>query len=440
MVPGQHFDKPGKSPFMDMQLVPKYAGDAADDTGMRIDPGLAQSLGMRTASAHRGTLGGAISATGVIAFNERDVAIVQPRAGGFVQRTYARAPDDLIPAGAPIVDLLVPDWGGAQQEYLAALGTADAALARAARQRLLLLGMPASTVAAVEKGRRTSAVYTVTAPIGGTISTLVVRAGMTVSPGQMLAQINGLSSIWLDAAVPEAVAGSVSPGQPVTVTLAAFPGETRHGRVRAILPRAADESRTLTVRTELPNPGLKLRPGMFAQVNFAGEERQVLLVPSEAVIQTGKRSIVMLALDKGRFRPAEVRTGRTGGGQTEVLAGLAEGEKVVTSGQFLIDSEASLSGMDVRPIGSVDSRSSGDQPTKAETCETCGMIQKITPAGITLQHEPVPALQWPGMTMLFLLDKPGLARGFKVGDRVRFTFPREDAGPTIRSLSRETGK
>ncbi|MCJ2187660.1 efflux RND transporter periplasmic adaptor subunit [Novosphingobium beihaiensis] len=436
MVPNQHFDKPGKSPFMDMQLVPKYAGDAGSEAGVRIDPALTQSLGMRTAAAHRGTLGGAISATGVIAFNERDVAIVQPRAGGFVQRTYNRAPDDLIRAGAPIADLLIPDWGGAQQEYLAALGTGDAGLASAARQRLLLLGMPASTVADVKKHRRTRTVYTVTAPIGGTISTLDVRPGMTVAPGQTLAQINGLSSVWLDAAVPEAVAGSVSPGQRVTVSLSAFPGETRQGRVKNILPQAADKSRTLTVRIELPNPGLKLRPGMFAQVNFAGKERQALLVPSEAVIQTGKRSIVMLASGKGRYRPAEVRTGQTAGGQTEILAGLSEGEKVVTSGQFLIDSEASLAGMEVRPVSG---EAGSGQTAKASSYEARGVIKKIGPAGVTLKHEPVPALGWPGMTMMFHLAKPMLAHGFKAGDQVRFTFTQKEAGPEIQSMSKEPG-
>ena len=440
MVPNQHFDKPGKSPFMDMQLVPKYADEAEGDASVKIDPALTQSLGMRTATARMGTLGGGISATGVIAFNQRDVAIVQPRAGGFVQRTYARAPDDLIRAGTPIVDLLVPDWGGAQMEYLATLRTGNAELARAARQRLALLGMPASTISAVENGRRTSTVYTVSAPIGGTISTLGVRPGMTVSAGQALAQINGLSSVWLDAAMPEAVAGSLASGQPVTVTLTAFPGETRRGRIRTILPKADDQSRTLTVRIELPNPGLKLRPGMFAQVNFTGNDRQALLVPSEAVIQTGKRAIVMLALDKGRYRAAEVRTGQTSNGQTEILAGLSQGEKVVTSGQFLIDSEASLSGMDVRPINAASTSEPAKQSTKPAAYETRGVIQKIAPSGITLQHEPVPALQWPAMTMTFGLQSPALVRGFKVGDRVRFTFSQDDAGSTIRSMTAEAGQ
>ncbi|CCA93118.1 MULTISPECIES: efflux RND transporter periplasmic adaptor subunit [Novosphingobium] len=440
MVPAEHYDNPNSLSSMGMKTIPKYADEAEGDASVKIDPALSQSLGMRTATARMGTLGSAISATGVIAFNQRDVAIVQPRAGGFVQRTYARAPDDLIRAGAPIVDLLVPDWGGAQMEYLATLRTGNAELARAARQRLTLLGMPASTISAVENGRRTSTVYTVSAPIGGTISTLDVRPGMTVSAGEALAQINGLSSVWLDAAVPEAVAGSVSPGQPVTVALTAFPGETRRGRIRTILPKADDQSRTLTVRIELPNPGLKLRPGMFAQVNFTGNDRQALLVPSEAVIQTGKRAIVMLALDKGRYRAAEVRTGQTSNGQTEILAGLSQGEKVVTSGQFLIDSEASLSGMDVRPINAASTSEPAKQSTKPATYETRGVIQKIAPSGITLKHEPVPALQWPAMTMTFGLQSPALARGFKVGDRVRFTFSQDDAGPTIRSMAAEVGQ
>ena len=436
MVPNQHFDKPGKSPFMDMELVPKYADAAGEEGGVRIDPTLVQSLGLRTAEARRGTLDGGLTATGTIGYNDREVAIIQPRASGFVQRTYNRAPDDVIGAGAPLVDLLIPDWGGAQEEYLAVLRTGDRALASAARQRLILLGMPQSTIAAAERSGRAHTVITITSPIGGTIKSLGVRPGMSVMAGQTLVEVNGLGTVWLDAAVPEAMAGQLRPGTSVTATLAAYPGETFNGRVRAILPQAETESRTVTARIELVNRGKRLRPGMFATVNIAGRQRTTLLVPSEAVIRTGRRTLVMLALDKGRYQPAEVRTGMEAGGQTEVLAGLSEGEKVVTSGQFLIDSEASLSAMEVRPIPSAAAQPSA----KTTSHRATGRIEKIAPDGVTLSHGPVPTMNWPAMTMTFRLGGAALARGFKVGDRVRFTFEQAPQGPTVRSMVRDAGQ
>ena len=343
MVPSQHFDKPGKSPFMDMELVPKYADEAASgETGVAIDPSRTQSLGLRIAEARTGTLGSSLAATGTIEFNERDIAIVQARTGGFVQRVYARAPGDVIGAGAPLADILVPEWAGAQAEYLAVRRIGDVGLARAARQRLLLLGMPTGTVAAVERSGRPHNVVTISAPTGGTIKTLGVRAGMTVASGQTLAEVNGLGTVWLNAAVPEAMAGRLRPGQSATATLAAYPGERFTGRIAAILPSVAAESRTLTVRIELSNRAGRLRPGMFASVDLGDAARPALLVPSEAVIRTGKRSLVMLALAQGRYRPAEVQTGAESGGQTEILAGLAEGEKIVASGQFLIRAQRIL--------------------------------------------------------------------------------------------------
>jgi Cu(I)/Ag(I) efflux system membrane fusion protein len=257
----------------------------------------------------------------------------------------------VIGAGAPIADLQLPEWGGAQGEYLAVrrLGRAD--LTAAARQRLKLMGMSDALIGAVERTGRTNGTVTIRSPIGGVIQTLDVRAGMALAAGQSLAQVSGIGTVWLNAAVPEAQAGLVRTGQGASATLAAFPGESFAGRVAAILPAAQADSHTLTVRIELANRGGRLRPGMFAQVTFAGDGKPALLVPSEAVIRTGARTLVMLALPDGRYRPAEVRTGREGGGRTEVLAGLAAGEKVVSSGQFLLDSEASLTGIAARPIG-----------------------------------------------------------------------------------------
>ncbi|MBU2271186.1 MAG: efflux RND transporter periplasmic adaptor subunit [Alphaproteobacteria bacterium] len=435
MVPAQKFDKPGKSPFMDMQLVPRYADDAAGAAaGVRIDPALTQNLGVRFATVRSGTLDGDLNASAVVDYNERDVAVVQTRASGFVQRVYGRAPGDVIASGAPLADLLVPDWGGAQLEYLAVRRTDDAALIQAARQRLLLLGMPESLIAAVERSGRPRTTVTVTSPIGGVIRTLGVRAGMTVPAGLTLAEVNGLSTVWLNAAVPETLGGQLRVGRAVEVTLAAFPGERMTGRLIALLPEVASDSRTLTARIDLRNPGGRLRPGMYGQIAFGGSSTPALLVPSEAVIRTGQRNLVMLAAEGGRYQPAEVRVGREGGGQTEILAGLREGERVVASGQFLFDSEASLSGVEARPLDRAAGRA--ESASTPPIYRTSGRVQSIAGRSITLAHGAVPALQWPAMTMTFALAEPVKLDGIRTGGQVDFAFDMVGGKPTIRSLTR----
>lgn len=428
MVPAERYPGPGKS-SMNMDLIPKYA-DEGGGAGVRIDPAGVQNLGVRIATVERGALPGGVTAIGVIDFNERDVAVVQAKAAGFVQRVYGRAPGDIIGAGAPLADVLVPDWAGAQGEYLAVRRTGDAALTQAARQRLLLLGMPQATIEAVAQSGRVRNVVTVTTPTGGVIKTLAVRNGMTVSSGQTLAEVNGLGRVWLNAAVPEATGGQVRVGEAVTATLAAYPGQTFSGRVTAVLPQAQAESRTLTARVELPNAGGRLRPGMFASVQFGGLPQPALLIPSEAVIRTGRRTLVMLAQPGGRYQPAEIRAGREAGGKTEVLAGLSEGEKVVASGQFLLDSEASLSGVPARPLAR------GVPAVAASTMyEGAGRVEQLTGDKITLSHGPIPAARWPAMTMTFHLGDPALARGVKAGDRVSFAFEQTPSGPVVRRVT-----
>jgi Cu(I)/Ag(I) efflux system membrane fusion protein len=433
MVPAQHFDKAGKSPFMDMQLVPRYADEAPGGAGVRIDPAAIQSLGVRLATVQRGDFAQTVEVTGVLDFNQRDVAIVQARSAGFVQRVYGRAPGDVVAAGAPIADVLVPAWGGAQSEYLAVRQTGDAALEAAAVQRLRLLGMPEALIAEVGRTGRVRNIVTISTPVAGAIQTLDVRQGMTVAAGQTLAQVAGLSSVWLNAQVPEALAGQVRVGQAAQARFAAFPSDSFAGRVTAILPTAQMESRTLQVRIELANRGGRLRPGMFATVRLGGETHPALFVPSEAVIRTGRRDLVMLAGDGGRFQAVEVKIGREDQGRTEVLAGLGEGQKVVASGQFLIDAEASLSGLQARPLGAAPT----SPPSMAQPAlyETRGRVEALKRDQITFSHEPVPAIGWPAMTMTFRLDPPGLARGLKVGDQAAFAFAQTPGGPVVRRIT-----
>ena len=433
MFPQQRFDAPGKSPFMDMQLVPKYAAEnsQAGAPGVNIDATTSQNLGMRLANVTRGTVGSDIAASGVLAFNERDVAIVQAKRAGFVERVFARAPGDVIAVGAPLVNVLVPEWAGAQQEFLALLTLGDPALINAGRTRLRLSGMPEALIRHVEQRRQPQAVGTITAPTGGVIQSLDVRAGMTLSPGQTLARINGLGTVWLDVAVPEAQIGSVRIGQQVNALLPAYPGESFAGKVSAILPEASLATRSVRVRVELPNRGARLKPGLTAQVRIAaGDAQSVLRVPSEALIRTGKRTLVMVAEKAGRYRPVEVRTGAESGEFTAITDGLQEGQQVVVSGQFLLDSEASLTGITTEPAPQM--------PAAVPLHPSEGQIVELSKTEVTIKHGPFKTLNMPGMTMSFPLARPELAQSLKVGDRVQFAVRESDDGLVVERIQKAT--
>jgi Cu(I)/Ag(I) efflux system membrane fusion protein len=350
MVPSSKFDKPGKSPFMDMQLVAVYADDAPDAVGVAIDPRLQQNLGVRTAKAVAGPLSSAISAVGSVAYNERDVVLVQARSNGFVEKLFVRAALDRVRKGQPLVELYVPEWIAVQEEYLSAKrlrsdvdALALGGLADAAAQRMRLAGMSEEQIHAVDVRGEVQSRFTITSPIDGVDSELSAREGMAVAPGTPLFRLNGLATVWVNAEVPESTAAEVRPGNAVQARTPALPGSVFEGRVSAILPEVNATTRTLKARIELANPGSHLVPGMFATIEFAPTSRRdAVLVPSEAVIRTGKRTVVILAQEQGRFAPVEVETGIESHGQTEIRKGMRAGDSVVISGQFLIDSEANL--------------------------------------------------------------------------------------------------
>jgi membrane fusion protein, copper/silver efflux system len=421
MVPGQKFDKPGKSPFMDMQLVPVYADEAGNDEGgVTISPRVQQNLGVRLAEAVRREVAPRLEAVGVAAYNERDVAVVTARASGFVEKLHVRATLDTVRKGQPLAELYVPEWVAVQEEYLGVARMADpglASLREGALQRMRLAGMSDEQVKRVETGGKVQPRFTLAAPIDGIVSELAVREGQTVAAGAPLFRINGLATIWVHAEVPEALAAHVRPGNGVEAHAAAFPGKTFKGRVSAILPEVNAATRTLKARVELANPGGQLVPGMFATVDFAAQsKREAVMVPTEAVIVTGRRSVVMVAEaaegGRMRYRPVEVETGVEGAGFTEIRKGLEAGAKVVASGQFLIDSEASLK--------ATTSRMSDGQPAAVHTAD--GVIESVDAHSVLLSHGPVPSLQWGPMTMEFTL-RPGVeVKGFKEGDKVKFDF------------------
>ena len=350
MVPGPKFEKPGKSPFMDMQLVPVYADDAPDSNGVAINPRLQQSLGVRTAKAVAGSLSSAISAVGNVAYNERDVLVVQARSNGFVEKLFVRATLDPVRKSQPLAEVYVPEWVAVQEEYLAAKrlrtdvdALALGGLADAAAQRMRLAGMSEEQIRAVDARGTVQPRFTITSPITGVVGELSAREGMAFAAGATLFRLNGLATVWVNAEVPEGAAAEVRPGNAVIARTPALPGSIFKGRVSAILPEVSPTTRTLKARIELANPGGHLVPGMFATIEFAPTRRgDAVLVPSEAVIRTGKRTVVIVAQGQGRFAPVDVETGAEGRGQTEIRKGVRDGDSVVVSGQFLIDSEANL--------------------------------------------------------------------------------------------------
>jgi Cu(I)/Ag(I) efflux system membrane fusion protein len=339
MVPDQHFDKPGKSPFMDMQLVPKYA-DEATASGVRIDPGTQQSVGIRTTVVETGRLATEIRVPATLTWDLRQESVVSARVDAIVSRLNVKAPYEPVRRGQPLASLLAPGWSSALAE-VQALRQAQSASARelqsAAQQRLRVLGVPSGM------GRDGS--VTLSAPSDGVVSEVLVREGQTVMAGMPLFRVNGTATLWLEAAIPQAGIGGIGPGTKVEATVSAVPGQTFAGEVETLLPQIDPTTRTQRARIVLRNPDGVLVPGMFAELSLQPEAgAAVPLVPNEALIATGTDSRVIVVGDDGRFQPVRVRSGRSSGGHTEILAGLKDGERVVTSGQFLIDSEASLSG------------------------------------------------------------------------------------------------
>jgi Cu(I)/Ag(I) efflux system membrane fusion protein len=445
MVPGNKFDRPGKSPFMDMMLVPVYAdGDGNGDPGsVTVSSRIQQNLGVRTALVTEGVLSPQVSAVGSIAFNERDQALVQARATGYVEHLYVRATLDAVRQGQPLADLYVPDWIAAQEEFLSVRrmqGTDLASLVDGARQRMRQVGMSDAQIHLVESTGKTQPRITLTAPIGGVVVELMARDGMTVMAGATLFRINGLTTVWANAEVPESQAALLRPGAKVQAKSPAVPGMTFEGQVQALLPNVDSATRTLKARLELANPGSRLVPGMFVQMQFMDmRAEKSLLIPTEAVIQTGKRTVVMLAEDKGRFRPVDVQAGIESGGQTEIKSGLQAGQRVVVSSEFLIDSEASLKGVESRLNGATDpgTAASATAVASAPLHQGHAKVEAIGPDALTLSHEPIASMKWGAMTMDFKLPKGGVPTGLQSGDRVDFEFYMNSDGlPQLTGVTR----
>lgn len=438
MVPGKRFDKPGKSPFMDMQLVPVYADEGTAEGGVKVTSTLQQNLGIRFGTVRRVEARDSFETVGTTQFDESVAEVVQSRVTGYIDHLYARAPMQRIKRGEPIASLFVPDWIAPQEEFLTLKRSGNTDLVAAARQRMLALSIPNALIAQAERTGQAQKHLTLTSPATGVITELSVRDGAMVSPGMTIAKVAGLGKVWLVAEVPEVLANSARPGMTVEATFAGDSNRKYTGHVREILPGISTATRTVQARLELDNRDGSLTPGMLMRVRL-GAETPVsrLLVPTEAVITSGKRTVVLVAGDNNSMQPVVVTVGRDSGNDTEILSGLTEGQKVVVSGQFLIDSEANLKAV-LPKFSAGASAATGSQAPQAATAAVyhgVGKVEKASPEALTLSHKPIPELKWGAMTMDFNRPRPDAFAEIKVGDDIEFSFKEGKQGYVLESAT-----
>ena len=343
MDPNYRRDQPGKSP-MGMSLVPVYADAAGEDSGtVSIDPAVVENLGVRTATVERGPLWRRIDTVGYVAFDERRISHIHLRTDGWIEKLSVKSNGERVKQGDLLFELYSPDLVNAQEEYVQALRGNNDYLQQASRERLEALGVSAGQIRQIKKTRRASQRVKVYASQDGIVDSLNVREGMYVKPATEVMALADLSSVWLLVDIFERQSDWVAPGQPAEVRLGYLPGRVWEGEVEFVYPTIDPKTRTLQARLRFDNPDEALKPNMYATVNiYAGPKRDVLSIPREALIKTGSAQRVIVALGGGKFKPRKVTSGMESGDFVEITGGLREGDRVVTSAQFLIDSEASL--------------------------------------------------------------------------------------------------
>jgi Cu(I)/Ag(I) efflux system membrane fusion protein len=444
MNPGRRFDKPGKSPFMDMQLQPVYA-DEAGEPGVRVSPQVQQNLGLRTATVKRSDVSASFDTVGTVQFDERLGVAVQTRVAGYLEHLAVRAPMERVTRGEVLGTVFAPDWLGPLNDIVA-LERAGAAsdLRAAARDRARSLSIPAELVRQAEEGEAPTARFALVSPASGVVVELAVREGVAVSPGMTLFRIAGLDKVWAVAEVPEAQVVHLARGQKVSAVLQADPGRSFAGVMEEILPQVNPATRTLQARFEVDNRDGRLMPGMLLRLQVAGPTTSRLVVPSEAVIRTGTRAVAIVRRDSGNFEPRELKLGADLGDTLEVLAGLAPGDQVVVSGQFLVDSEANLRAV----LGNMAASAPASAPVPASAASVAqagptygaqGTVEGVQPDALTISHDAIPALAWPAMTMTFAKPGPQAFHDLKVGDRVHFEFRKDGGGYVLVAVHRQGG-
>ncbi|MBL8287829.1 MAG: efflux RND transporter periplasmic adaptor subunit [Rubrivivax sp.] len=465
---------PKKDP-MGMDYIAVYAGEEpAAEPGaaglVRISTEKVQKLGVRTEAAALRSLGRSVRVSGRVEPDERRVAMISPKFEGYVERLHVNATGQPVARGQPLFEVYSPELVSAQREYAIAVQGAQAMkeagseavagmqqLADSALARLRNWDLSADDVAALAQSGQPRRTVTMRSPVAGIVTEKKAFQGMRFMPGEALYQVTDLSSVWVVADVFERDVGLVKTGAKASVTLPAYPGQTFAGTITYVYPTLKAETRTAPVRIELANPRLLLKPAMFAQVDvqLGAGAAAVLTVPDSAVIDSGRRQIVLVQRGEGRFEPREVRTGARGDSLIEVLEGLKAGEEVVVAANFLIDAEsnlrAAIGGLAAQAEANAHAGQGGGAAPSAASAAAAkppvghqgtGSVDSIDAktGAVTLNHEAIASLKWPAMTMEFAVANPSLVAGLKPGTAVTFEFVERQPGEwVITRLTPKTG-
>jgi Cu(I)/Ag(I) efflux system membrane fusion protein len=332
-----------KKDAMGMDYVPVYEDESQDASTVTLSLGKVQKTGVRSEPVERRTVTVPIRASGRVDFDPRRTAVVSLRFEGFIESVEKVAEGDFVRKGQPLMRVYGPDLSSAAAEYVAVLNSRAAGRVEGARRRLVNLGLDEAAIASIARSRQVPRVITWPAPQGGHIIERAALTGMRAAPGETLFRIVDHSVVWVLADIPERDVSSVAPGQTAIIRARSYPDRPFEGRVAVVYPHLNAETRTARVRIELPNPGGMLLGDMFTDVEIAaGGTGKVLAAPESAIIDAGKRQVVILDKGEGRFEPRAVKIGRRGDGFAEITSGVDEGDRVVTSANFLIDAESNL--------------------------------------------------------------------------------------------------
>jgi len=424
MDPNYRSDKPGKSP-MGMDLVPVYAGDGNDDESVvSISPQVINNLGIRTEQAQYGILSRRIDTVGYVSYDEDTVQHIHTRVDGWIEQLNITATGDPVREGQILFELYSPTLVNAEEEYLTALRGGNTALLVASRKRLDALGVASSEIERLNRNREVSQRLKVYAQSDGVVANLGVREGQFITPASDIMSVAKLDRVWVLAEIFERQADWIQPGQRAEVELDYLPGKRLQGTVDYIYPELDIKTRTLKVRLQFDNASDFFRPNMFTRVTIHGTETAPAVhVPREALIRGGIVDRVVLSLGDGKFRAQPVQIGIESGNRIEILSGIGTTDLVVTSGQFLIDSESNLDSA----LARMDDHGAADMSPTVEVAAVVRGIDTIKQK-ITLQHEPVSEWSWPAMTMGFAVENEHLLMGLEEGQSVEVSIEEKDSG------------
>ncbi len=426
MDPNYKRDKPGKSP-MGMDLIPVYAEDLAgekDKPGtVTIDPSVENNLGVKTAQVSLEKLSPRIETVGYIAFDESLLWQTNVRVAGWVEKLHINAVGEKVEKGNVLFTLYSPELVKAQEELLNAHRTGRSGLIKGATERLITLGVDRSQINAITQRGKASQTIAIKAPEDGIIASLNVREGGYLSPAQAVISAGPLENVWVDAEVFERQAHWMKEGSNATMTLDAIPGKEWQGIVDYVYPILDPKTRTLRVRLKFPNPNGELKPNMFANIALQPvSEDTVLTIPKSSVIRSGGMTRVVLAEGNGKYRSTRIEVGREADDKAEVLDGLSQDDRVVTSAHFMLDSESSQTA-DL-------SRISAPQESAAATAWAKGEITDVMKDHrmLTINHQPVPEWDWPGMVMNFTFADSVEMGELQKGQIIEFEMQKTDSG------------